>query len=59
MLILAVHAAATVVIARVAGLETSAATAALIAAPVALGTVGADALVLRVAVDDRVNERMG
>ena len=59
VLILAVHAAATVVIARVAGMETSAATAALIAAPVALGTVGADTLVLRVAVDDRVNERMG
>ena len=58
-LVLAVHAAATVVIARVAGPETSAATAALIAAPVALGTVAADALVLRVAVDDRVSERMG
>ena len=59
VLLLAVHAAATVVIARVAGPESSAATAALIAAPIALGTVAADALVLRVAVDDRVGERMG
>ena len=58
-LVVAVQAAATVVIARVAGMETSAATAALITAPVALATVGADALVLRMAIDDRVNERMG
>jgi hypothetical protein len=58
-LVVVVHAAATVVIARVAGPETSAATAALLAAPIALGTVAADALVLRVAVDDRVSERMG
>ncbi len=59
VLVVAIQAAATVVIARVAGPETSAATAALITAPVALATVGADALVLRMAIDDRVSERMG
>jgi len=48
-LVVAVQAAAVLGTARIAGLETSALTAMLIAAPIALGAVIADALVLRVA----------